>query len=187
MKVQLNTGLSNNRIKQLALTLNFISPQRVVEPYFAKKFSEQGKLLNDYCTVSKVKFSNCDTIREVVHCKDVASLLQFVLSARNVSDQPLVKIGIDGGGDFFKMSLGVLETTPEPTSPVLKSPKLCSSSFKDFGVKKQLLIAISEGMPETYENIQNLLKLTQSNSIHFFLSCDMKVANIICGISIPGQ
>ena len=87
-----------------------------------------------------------------------------------------------GGGDFLKMSLGVLETTPEPTSPVLKSPKLCSSSFKDSGVKKQLLIAISEGMPETYENIQNLLKLTQSNSIHFVLFCDMKVANIICGI-----
>ena len=73
-------------------------------------------------SVSKVKFSNCDTIREVVHCKDVASLLQFVLSAPNVSDQPLVKIGIDGGGDFLKMSLGVLETTPEPTSPDLKSP-----------------------------------------------------------------
>ena len=77
-------------MKQLASTLNFIGPQRVVEPYFAKKFSEQGKLFDDYFTVSKVKFSNCDTIREVVHCKDVASLLQFVLSARNVSDQPLV-------------------------------------------------------------------------------------------------
>ena len=182
MKVQLNTGLSNNHMKQLASTLNLLSPKRVVEPYFAKKFSEQGKLLNDYFTVSKEKFSNCDTIREVVHCKDVASLLQFVLSARNVSDQPLIMIGIDGGGDFLKMSLGVLETTPEPISPVLKSPKLCSSSFKDSGVKKQLLIAISEGMPETYENIQNLLKLTQSNSIHFVLSCYMKVANIICGI-----
>ena len=119
VKVQLNTGLSNNRMKQLASTLNSTSPQRIVEPDFAKKFTEQGKLHNDYFTVSKIKFSNCDTIRDIVHCKHDSNLLQFVLSARLVSDQHLAMVGIDGGGDFLKKSLGVLEATLEPTSPVL--------------------------------------------------------------------
>ena len=142
-------------MKQLASTLNSISPQRVVEPYFAKKFAEQGKLLNDYFTVSKIKFSNCATIRDVVHCKDVSNLFQFVLSARTVSDQHLAdqrqfgqttqicltntKLGIDGG-DFLKMILGVLETTLELTSPILKLSKLSSSYLNDSGVKKDLLI-----------------------------------------------
>ena len=92
-------------MKQIVSLLNSISPQQVIEHYFAKKFAEQGKF-NEYFTVSKIKFPNCDTIRDVINCKDVCNLLQFVLSARTVFGQHLVKVGIDGDRDFLKMSLG---------------------------------------------------------------------------------
>ena len=83
VKVQLNIGPSNNRMKQLASTLNSIGPQRVVETYIAKKFAEQGKLLNGYFNVSKIKFSNCGTIRDVVHCKGVEQLIAICVVCPN--------------------------------------------------------------------------------------------------------
>ena len=70
-------------MKQLASTLNSIGPQRVVEPYIAKKFTEQEKLVNGCFNVSKIKFSNCDTIRDVVHCKGVEQLIAVVVVCPN--------------------------------------------------------------------------------------------------------
>ena len=78
-----------------------------------------------------------------------------------------MKLGIDGGGSFFKASLGLIsERQTEPQSPVQKSIKLASSeNFKSTGVKKQLIVAISKNTPEIFGNIKLILGLIQVNDI----------------------
>ena len=55
--VQLNIGLSNTRMRKLFSTLNVTSSLKIVEPHFQKKFSEAGKDLSDYFSVSKIVVS----------------------------------------------------------------------------------------------------------------------------------
>ena len=69
---------------------------------------------------------------------------------------------------------------------VLKSPPpkrlLTNSLAKDSGVKRQLLIAISEDLQENYSNVKQVFDLLNIEKLPFILSCDMKLANIICGL-----
>ena len=45
---------------------------------------------------------------------------------------------------------------------------------------RQLLVVITENYSETYENVKNILSLFGTIDVPFFISCDMKLANIIC-------
>ncbi len=84
------------------------------------------------------------------------------------------------------MSLAVIKVaddSDDTSSPQPKSLRLLTSSnARDTGVKSQLIVAIAENVPETYENVQELLNLIQFKDVSFCISCDLKMANIICGI-----
>ena len=92
-----------------------------------------------------------------------------------------MKLGVDGDGGFLKESFGIMEKVS-----VLKSPPskrlLTNSLAKDSGVKCQLLIAISEDLQENYSNVKQVFDLLNIEKIPFNLSCDMKLANFICGL-----
>ena len=191
VQVQLNTGLSNTGMRKLVSTLNVASSSKIVEPHFQKKFSEAGKALLDYFSVSKIVVSknNDQEERTIVHCTNLCSLVQEVLKVRNYSSENLIKLGIDGGGGFLKMSLGVIdisskqEENDESKSPIQKSYRLLTKSLaQDTGVKRQLLIAIGEDVPESYDNLKKILHLIDLSNVYFVISCDLKVANILCGI-----
>ena len=117
----------------------------------------------------------------VIHCKDLKALCQQVLETRNLSDDCIMKLGVDGGGGFLKVSFGFMEKVS-----VLKSPPpkrlLTNSLAKDSGVKRQLLIAISEDLQENYSNAEQVFDLLNIEKLRFIFSCDMKLANIICGL-----
>ena len=89
-----------------------------------------------------------------------------------------MKIGIDGGGGFLKVSLGVMDLQ-QLTQQVTIKP-LTHLSSNDSSVKRQLLLAICEELPETYPNVKAILELVQVHQISFIMFCDMKLANI-CG------
>ena len=191
VQVQLNTGLSNTGMRKLVSTLNVASSSKIVEPHFQKKFSEAGKALLDYFSVSKIVVSknNDQEERTIVHCTNLCSLVQEVLKVRNYSSENLIKLGVDGGGGFLKMSLGVIdisskqEENDESKSPIQKIYRLLTKSLaQDTGVKRQLLIAIGEDVPESYDNLKKILHLIDLSNVYFVISCDLKVANILCGI-----
>ena len=78
--------------------------------------------------------------------------------ARDYSSDHFFKLGIDGGESFLKMSLAVIKVTDEndneTRSPQLKCLRLLTiSTVRDIGVKRQLIVAISENVSETYENV----------------------------------
>ena len=56
---------------------------------------------------------------------------------------------------------------------------MISSIALDTGVKCQLIVAIAENVSETYKNVKVLI---QANDVSSCISCDLKLANIFCGI-----
>ena len=184
VQVQVNTGLSNKKMRQLASTLNEASGGQLVKPNFRDDFASLGKQLKDYFLVSELDLQG--STKKIVHCKNLKDLVETVLERRNLSrDDVLIKMGIDGVGSFLKFSISVVKIGDRsPTSP--KRPKgsmsLMSTSSLDTGVKKQIIIAIAENVSETYENIKTILGLINPHNVDFIVSCDMKMANILCGI-----
>ena len=53
---------------------------------------------------------------------------------------------------------------------------------QETNAKRQLLVAVAENVSETYENLKKKLGLFGTVDMPFFIDCDMKLANIICGI-----
>ena len=163
-----------------------LSPVRLLEPNFQQKFASAGSSRKDFFIATNVKLPDSNEIRDIVHCINLKTLKENITVSKDLMSSDTVKLGLDGGGSFFKVSLSLIsEHQTEQQSPVKKSIKLASSeNFKNTGVKKQLIVAISENTPETFGNVKLILDLMQVNELidKLILSCDMKLANIICGI-----
>ena len=86
------------------------------------------------------------------------------------------KVGIDGGGDHFKV---VINLIAEETLP--KNPKKQKKRHKDSSVKASFLLAVVESIPETYNNVRLILEKLKlhSDKIQFCLASDLKLINIM--------
>lgn len=78
--------------------------------------------------------------RAVVHCTNPAGLIHRIMQHRQVSaSEVMAKIGIDGGGSFLKVCLGVVRLPQDDEVPGarlrLAGVPRCAQ-FKDGGVKK---------------------------------------------------
>ena len=51
------------------------------------------------------------------------------------------------------------------------------------GVKKSMILAIVCNVPENYNNMKVLIELTKLNEIDFKMSQDLKLTNIVIGIT----
>ena len=171
-------------MRKLGSTLNKISPLRLVEPNFQLKFAQAGQKVADHFTISSMNLSEDNQTREVVHCHSLIDLSVNVQVSRNLGDSVILKLGIDGGGSFLKFSFTHIELEKnelEPQSPVQKNMKLTSPlSAKATSVKQQMLVALSQDTHETYQNFKQIFGLINS----LVISCDLKLANILCGIQL---
>jgi hypothetical protein len=184
VQVQNQIGLSNRGMNMLASTLNKVVPQRVVEKNFREKFESLGKQLSDLFVTSEITDTSKSTSQEskhlLVYCNDMEALRNTVAEVRGPQSDQLIKVGIDGGGGFVKVSFGIMSLETPDTSPPSKKPLF--KNFKDSGVKRQLLVAIAENVSENYDNVKQILDKLCLERMSFVLSCDMKLANIICGL-----
>lgn len=188
VKVQTNTGLSKNKMKKLVTSLNSL-PGGIVERNIHEKFGTLSKSMADFFELSNIEINDWEKkskqTKPIVHCKNLEELVNQVVMQRGCGTNHFVKVGIDSGGSFLKITLNVVETFEDEdcgeASKSVFSRSLTKSSSKDTGVNKLLIAAIGD-IPETYENLKTLIDLIQWNDVLFFISCDMKVANLLCGI-----
>ena len=189
VSAQLNTGLSNLGIKKLVSAVNQRHVRKLVEPNFNSNFKTAGEQLKDFFTHTLTKASNAKegpaTDHLIVHCKNLLDLHNKVLLSRATSSDYIAKLGIDGGRGFLKFYLSVVDKNPRGNRALESPPQkrlLTQRIVKDTSVKRQMLVAVSEDLPETYSNVEQIWSLIKDNAINFFAICDLKLANIICGL-----
>lgn len=83
-----------------------------------------------------------------------------------------IKLGIDGGGGFLKITLSIVpRMSVRPTK-----------SFKDSGVKRLHIIALAPKLPEKYEYVRLIWNLLELDNFEYVVAGDLKIINIIVGI-----
>ena len=188
INIQQTTKMSNNNMRQLASCINRAAPKGGgVEPYFQENFAKSGKSLEEFFVSSNHQLDLKGQLveRTIIACKDCDEFVQHILHLRNVSPfDTLVKLSMDNGGGFFKICLGMTEL-PEETSisPAKKKKKpVNEQSHLSSGVKKIFILLIAEEITENYSNIAFFLQQLNLENIKLIIACDLKVANILCGI-----
>ena len=87
----------------------------------------------------------------------------------------MIKVGIDGGGDFLKVSMNILISQNKQAKHKFSySRGAFSQAFYDSSGKKLMNLAIAEFVKETYENFKQVLELLYLESIAFTLAMGMK-------------
>lgn len=117
VQIQQNTGLSNNGMRKLGSALNQISPIRLVEPSFPLKFALAGQKLNDQFMVSNIRLAENGQTCQVVHCQSLSNLSDVFRASRKLSESSILKLGIDGGGSFLKVSFTHIVLEEDETPP----------------------------------------------------------------------
>ena len=116
----------------------------------------------------------------------VQNLKEFVseiLKLRNYDQEnTLLKLGLDGGQGFFKMTLNIINLEAEQGSVSLSQPKkICNL---DTGVKKLFIIGIVPEMPEYFVNVKACIRQLSMGDVHLpiVFATDLKLANLMCGL-----
>ena len=184
VNVQLNTGLSNVGMMKLARVVNQTSGTKLVEPNFNKHFLAAGRKLSDFFTHLNIKASDAKgetgSNHTVAHCKNITDFIGTIITSRNVSTERIIKIGIDGSKGFLKFCLGVIDRATKESPP--QKRLLTDRLEKDTGAKHQMLVAVAEELPETYENVRQIWSLIQVDRVKAIVACGLKLANILCGL-----
>ena len=130
--------------------------------------------------------------KTVVLAKNVAELAIFIQQQRNIKN-PLMKIGLDSGQEFMKITLSIQETKVPSQNDDDEgavggaAAGSGTSGGADGGaapdsVKRIIIIAIVHELSETYENAKTLLDMLDIESISYAISSDLKLINILLGL-----
>ena len=146
----------------------------------------QDKDLNDFFANKQLELvsGGVKVSRDVVFCLDVKGLIDQMLLARNVEGDYTIKIGINGGGSFFKICMNIMVKEDEITSKRMKySESAFATESKPGSVKKLIILAICEDIPENYHNLKTILAIMDLDRISFINALNMKLALILFGLS----
>ena len=178
LQMQSTLNLSNVNTLKLARSLRSICGRSAVEPGFRENLVDiSNKAKHFYSHVTgNFHISKKDGYQDrvLVYCHDIEEMVSYVLEERKYDPfNHIVRIGLDGGGGFFKIVMNVIDTTSLHTSGI----------FKDTGVKSILLLAVVEDISELYSNLVFILsKIQNLDRIKYHICSDIKLINTIVGI-----
>lgn len=154
--------------------------------------------LKDFFGIQVAKFetiigNKTETVeRPVVFCKDINSLIEFIVAKRKLSAFR-TQIGMDGGGGFVKICLTLASSKSDEIESVpIKCNQakwkyengVAANQHKDTSVKRLIIIGICPNVQENYSNMDTLWTMVGLGNINSTptISTDLKLANIISGI-----
>ena len=176
--IQAQQHASDIQIIRLSSSIRKICGKNSVEPNLRDLLRENALKLTDFFTTTMAKMHVCDSSvlqdRIIVHCVDLEAFIMHVIKEREYDPyNHLVRIGLDGGQNMFKLVLNIINT----------SDNVEPGQYKDSGVRKTFIIAIAESIKENYENVNTIMdKITNFDRIKYYICSDLKLINIICGI-----
>ena len=126
--------------------------------------------------------------KTLVAVKNLGELVQHIQKERGIAhDDTMVKIGMDTGGDFVKVTINVKEVPKYYGENEKRRASYCDGIFpkqnKDTSVKKLLILAIFSKVQENHENVTKILQVLDLSSLQKFrIAADQKLINILCGL-----
>ena len=185
-EMQKSVGMSDRQVIGVAKVIREAKGKRSIESNLRDFLTDQGDSIQEFFEIKQAEFdvknSNDKLMKPIILCKDVNAFVRHVLLSRgHLGKAVLKKIGADGGGDFFKVCLNLI-LDQDQKSPEKKKPAGSSDRFKDSGVKKLLIIAIVQGIPETYRNVKVIMGFLDLQNFDFTLASDLKLINILYGL-----
>ena len=112
--------------------------------------------------------------RDAVVVKDIGEMVKFVRDQRSMEEEKtVVRVSIDSGGGSLKVLGSIFHEIEEPKQPGMLLT----------GVNKIILLAYVEDLQESWVNLRILLELQQLYKVRYILSADLKLINILLGIS----
>ena len=128
--------------------------------------------------------------RNLVFVKDSSDFVMNIISERALNPYNTIeRVSIDGGGGSLKICVNIFdadELKVNSNNIKNRSKRRGSDEFIGSGVQRIHFIAIAEDVPETYQNIKQILDIIQLDSLGFHIAWDLKLANMIMGLSGHG-
>ena len=170
---------------QILSILSFLTKKwgkTIVTPNISRKLVKRKSILDTFFTQltigdnSEINFKSKEgkvLKRTVVYCHDVPGLLAYrnIVENHTESDDLLNIIGADDGKGMLKITFNWSKTGHD------------EEKSKLIGVKRGFILAAVCQVPETYNNMHVLIQLTKINEIEYKLSQDLKLTNIVIGIT----
>ena len=177
--LQLSLGASNYAMVHKVMPfLRDILGKQSVSSYTDTYFRQRDNELSNLFSIKTETFDN--EPKPIVFCNDIALLIQNICSKRDFTDAEdiTLKLGLDGGGGFFKVCLTISDSSKETTK----------HSFLDTSVKRIIILALVPDIKETYGNVCQILNLLQIQSLElkYTYAMDLKLCNIVAGIQSHG-
>ncbi|XP_047129471.1 uncharacterized protein LOC124809426 isoform X1 [Hydra vulgaris] len=180
--------MSDYTIDSIAMELRKDLGRLGVESNSSKKNKIMSHALNNYYSVEKVEFLSKNKVKEnktietvikdLVYVKDPVSLVNHVCIARGLEvENVIIRIGIDSGQGSLKVIMNVFN----------REVNYDSKETKNTGVNKVIILAFAKNVCESHTNLQILIEKTKLNNLKFYLAADLKLCNIVLGLSGHGR
>ena len=182
--------LSSRGMKTLAQDIRIVTGSRkIIEKDVMTTIQKKNHQLDEYFEVKSFMYRNKDKVtkieknfeQETIICTDVSKFVDVILEKRDREwgESLLLRVGIDGGGGFFKICLSIFDK--DDPFPRIKSN--LSRKLKESGVKKVFILALVPGIQENYVNVKRLWLNLQLNRLRrYTLATDLKLCNILLGM-----
>ena len=122
--------------------------------------------------------------KDVIVVKDVAELLDWVVEQRGMERSSVsVKIYIDSGEGSCKVLATVMDASHDPD---IMDTSVEQPGNRLTGVNRVLVLAYVEQIQESHTNLRRILELLNLKDIRFKVCGDLKIVNVILGLSGHG-
>ena len=167
---QVKHSLSDAATRRLATFSNQKVGRGTVEKNFKQTLaSKYSHFDSDFFCTPILFQTSVKTFEELplVGCKNLSDFALKIFNGASLAPQHFqLKLGIDKGDNCLKMSLSFV----------------CVSTLANPRPNEVFIVAMVEGIPENYHNIQVILKQINAHEASFLWSGDLKMLNILCGI-----
>ena len=203
-KLARQLNLSDTKTRENAKAIRTLFGRNVIEKGYNKSLPEKSKVMECMVEEHKLEFIHKRSKKDksenpelepvikiqktLVAVKNIGDLIQHIQKERGIAhEDKMVKIGMDTGGDFVKVTLNVIDVPKyygeEEKRRASYGDGISPKQNKDTSVKKLLILAIVSKVQENHENVSQILQALDMSSLQKFkIAADQKLINILCGL-----
>ena len=180
-------NMSNRDVAAFLRIIKKKLPAKTFALNVRKALEKRTNLLSAYYETDKAVLVGKDgeeVEMPVTVATDLNSLVKMVCSKRGIDeDKSKVVLGVDGGQGKLIITTSIIPDDEKEKRGRAKE-KEEKNRYKSTGVKRTLVVARVDQVPECYENLEivmNRLKLKRLSK-QFALVCDVKLIDILVGL-----